>query len=632
MNAIRQILFLLFFLMNCVLSLQAQILPQEKFTTIPSHPRILLLAGEEKQIQASIEADSTWKKLHLGILEECDRIVATQPVQRIQIGRRLLDKSRECLRRMFYLSYAYRLTKQQKYLKRAETELLAVAAFSDWNPSHFLDVGEMTMAVAIGYDWLHEVLPESSRNTIKEAILKKGIEPSLDSKYNSWLKASHNWNQVCNAGITYGALAIFEDYPQLAQQMINRSIESIVLPLKDYEPDGAYPEGYSYWGYGTSFQVMFNSAIERVFGNKNGLAHHPGFMKTASYLLHMNGASGNSFNYSDAGSEKGLQPAMFWFAQKLKDPSLLWVEKQEMLNGDSHTNLKNRLLPAMLLWGYQIQLKDIPEPKSKMWVGKGKNPVALMRTSWTDPHAIYVGFKTGSPSVNHGHMDVGSFIMEANGERWAMDFGMQNYESLESKGINIWGKEQQAQRWEVFRYNNFTHNTLTVNNALQLVNGYATITSSSAKPSSLYAITDLTSVYKTQLKAVQRGISIIDQKYVAIRDEIETGDSSSIVRWTMLTSAEARINSKGIIELSKNGKKLHLQVQSQAKVSLKTWPTDPPKPYDAPNPGTVLVGFEVEIPKHSRESLTVLLIPQNNTIKASKQIMPLENWGRSVVE
>jgi hypothetical protein len=34
--------------------------------------------------------------------------------------------------------------------------MLAAAAFSDWNPSHFLDVAEMTAALAIGYDWLYE--------------------------------------------------------------------------------------------------------------------------------------------------------------------------------------------------------------------------------------------------------------------------------------------------------------------------------------------------------------------------------------------------------------------------------------------------------------------------------------------
>ena len=174
------------------------------------------------------------------------------------------------------------MTHQDTYLKRAEKELLALSAFSDWNPTHFLDVAEMTMAVSIGYDWLYNDLSEASRSTIKEAILKKGIEPSLDNKYNSWLKATHNWNQVCNAGMTYGALAVYEDNPVLAKSVINRAIESVVLPMQDYVPDGAYPEGYSYWGYGTSFNVMLISVLENAYGTDFGLTNQPGFLKTAA--------------------------------------------------------------------------------------------------------------------------------------------------------------------------------------------------------------------------------------------------------------------------------------------------------------------------------------------------------------
>ena len=137
----------------------------------------------------------------------------------------------------------------------------------------------MTMAMSIGYDWLYNDLSETSIAIIKEAIIKKGIEPSLDEKNNSWLKVTHNWNQVCNAGMTYGALAIYEDNPQLAKQIINRAINSIVLPMKDYSPDGAYPEGYGYWGYGTSFNVMFISAIEKAFKKDFGLSGNPAFFK-----------------------------------------------------------------------------------------------------------------------------------------------------------------------------------------------------------------------------------------------------------------------------------------------------------------------------------------------------------------
>jgi hypothetical protein len=594
---------------------------------LPAHPRILMLQGEEDAVKKTIAEDAIWSKLQQAILTEAGNLLTVMPVERIQIGRRLLDKSREALRRLFFLSYAYRMTQQQKYFDRAEKEMLAIAAFTDWNPSHFLDVAEMTMAMSIGYDWVYNNLSESSRATIKMAIIKKGLEPSLDEKNNSWLKVTHNWNQVCNAGMTYGAIATYEDNPQLAKQIINRSIEAIVLPMKDYSPDGAYPEGYGYWGYGTSFNVMFISAIEKLFGKDFGLSEQPGYLKTPGYLENMTGPSGMPFNYSDAGSNGGLQPAMFWFAARLKDPSLLWVERSRLINGEPKSFVGNRLLPAIMLWSNGVGLKKMTEPKSKMWVGKGKNPVALMRTSWTDSAAIYVGMKGGSASVNHAHMDIGSFVMEADGIRWAMDFGMQDYESLESKGIQVFGRTQNAQRWSIFRYNNFVHNTLTVNNEHQKVDGYAPITSSSSSPLFMNAVTDMTEVYKGSLSKVSRGLAIIDQKYVVVRDEIETLPDETTIRWTLLTAADVKITGKNEAELTKNGKKLLLRVQEPANITMKIWSTVPPNSYDAANPGTALIGFEVNIPGNTKTNIVVSLIPQGAEKRADKKIEPLQKWG-----
>src|SRR3984893_2867717 len=357
----KLLLKLLVFLLLIHLFASAQVDHIGSTLKLPHHPRILMLKGEEGPIKSTIAADDTWGKMHQVILAECDSLLNLPPVERIQIGRRLLDKSREALRRLFFLSYAYRMSQHPKYLQRAEKELLAVAAFSDWNPSHFLDVAEMTMAEAIGYDWLYNDLSANSRSVIREAILKKGIEPSLDPKYNGWLKVEHNWNQVCNAGITYGAIALYEDQPELSKQIINRAIESIVKPMQEYSPDGAYPEGYGYWGYGTSFNVMFISAIEKLFGKDFGLAKQPGFLKTAGYFETMTGPSGNPFNYSDAGAEGGIQPAMFWFASRLKDPSLLWVERSRLMKDDPKRYVKDRLLPAIMLWSGGLSINTISE-------------------------------------------------------------------------------------------------------------------------------------------------------------------------------------------------------------------------------------------------------------------------------
>ncbi len=594
--------------------------------TLPDHPRILWLAGEEKQIYDKIAANTVLADLHQEILKESDKIIALPVLERKQIGRRLLSVSREALRRIFYLSYSFRMTEESKYVKRAAEELMSVCSFSDWNQSHFLDVGEMTMAVAIGYDWLSHTFSPDLKNLVKNALISKGLSPSFHPKDSWFLTATNNWNQVCNAGMTFGALAVYEDVPDLSFHIIERAIESIRIPMKDYAPDGAYPEGYGYWDYGTSFNVLFLSALEKVFKTDFQLSSAPGFMHTGSYYEHMVAPSGRPYNYADAGIGAGLTPAMFWFAQKTNDPSLLWMEKMFMGNKKNKGYLKNRLLPALMIWAADLSVDQIPAPKELTWTGQGVTPVSLMRTSWTDSDALFLGIKGGTASSNHAHMDAGSFIMEAHGVRWAMDFGMQNYESLESKGVALWGRAQDAQRWDVFRYNNLAHNTLTVDNSYHRVKGYAPIESATTNPAFMSAVTDLSTVFEGQLAGVKRGAAIVDKGYVLIQDEIKTlAKDETTVRWTMLTSAQVKMIGKNRIRLLQDGKTLELRVIEPAKVTLKTWSTKSTKDYDADNSGTTLIGFEVVLPSHTEASLVVALIPQGAKYN-KKDFRSLNEW------
>lgn len=628
-NMLPMLKILYTLLLSCmVAAVQAQTGLPAAGSKMPAHPRLLLLKGEEAKIVRIINANDGRKKIHTAILASCDSLISVAPVQRIQIGRRLLDKSREALRRIFYLSYAWRMTSDERYLKRGEKELLAISAFSDWNPSHFLDVAEMTMAAAIGYDWLHKGLQPASRKIIREAILNKGINASLDSNNNGWLRATNNWNQVCNAGMAYGALAIYEDEPQLAETIIKRSIQSVPVSMEVYAPEGAYPEGYSYWGYGTSFNVLLINALEKVYRQDFGLSQKPGFLASAAYMRAMIGPTGKPFNYSDAGNNAEFQAAMFWFAEKQNDPSLLWNEEKYLESVSRGKLTSDRILPAAMIWGSSISLNNIATPKETAWNGGGKNPVSLMRTSWTDPNAIYVGVKGGSPSLSHAHMDVGSFVMEANGQRWAMDFGMQQYESLESKKVNLWDMKQNSQRWQVFRYNNRVHNTLTVNDQLQNVEGKAPITGFSVRPEFMNAITDLTPLYSGVLKKASRGVAIAEENYVIITDELETSSSAASIRWTMLTPASVKIIGTNKAELTQNGKKLTLMVLGPGELIMRTWPTIPTNEYDAPNPGTMMTGYEVKMPANSKQSITVLLIPEGNEKAVKNSLTSLQKWPK----
>jgi hypothetical protein len=95
-----------------------------------------------------------------------------------------------------------------------------------------------------------------------------------------------------------------------------------------------------------------------------------------------------------------------------------------------------------------------------------------------------------------------------------------------------------------------------------------------------------------------------------------------------LTPASAKIIGKNQIELTKNGKTLLLKVKAKGKIVMKTWSTDPPHDYDAPNPGTTLVGFEIILPANTKTAINVSLLPGETGTKRFKKIMPLEKWGK----
>ncbi|UCH65816.1 MAG: hypothetical protein JSW63_01400, partial [Ignavibacterium sp.] len=381
------------------------------------------------------------------ILDVANNMIQLKPLQRELQGRRLLYVSSIYSKRILYLSYSYLVTKEVKYLLKAEEEMLAATEFTDWNPSHFLDVAEMTTALAIGYDWLYADLSEESKQKIRQAIIEKGLLPSLDEE-QWWLKANNNWNQICNTGLVLGSLAIYEDDPVLADSIIHRASLTIKLPLDQYEPDGAYPEGPGYWGYGTTFNVILFDAITKIPKFKNKFEVTPAFLKSAEYVLHTCGPAGN-FNYSDCNSNCSFQPILFWFSKMLENNEILWHQKKYLdmiFNSKIKISAKGngyRFLPFLMIWANGLEVNSIKEPKDKSWTGHGSTPLSIHRTSW-DNEAIFVGIKGGSPSNPHGHMDIGSFVMDVDNVRWAIDIGAHDYNKLESEGLNIWSHKQNS--------------------------------------------------------------------------------------------------------------------------------------------------------------------------------------------
>ena len=151
----------------------------------------------------------------------------------------ILNISRSVLDRMYKLGLVYRLYGDTNFAERAWLELQQVAStnFPDWHPAHFLDTAEMTHACAIGYDWLYDYWTTARRDTIRVAILTKGLSPSLTLYTNtsSWVASSaNNWNLVCNGGMVLGALALGLDGESTNEYVLSKAVASAAQVMRHY--------------------------------------------------------------------------------------------------------------------------------------------------------------------------------------------------------------------------------------------------------------------------------------------------------------------------------------------------------------------------------------------------------------
>ena len=511
------------------------------------HPRLLVSNQERgqdegysthyeyslKDLQRCVGGNPVARQADSVIVAFCDAVLDEPPATRKMIGRRLLHTSRAALKRIFWLGYTYRVHGGEAYARKAIDEMLAVSAFSDWNPAHFLDVGEMTMAVAIGYDWLYDKMTPRERKTVARAIIDKGLKPALNPN-DVWFYTSEiNWNAVCNAGMVYGALAVWEEDPDFCRSMLEKSLESNKLAYKAYE-GGGYPEGYNYWGYGTSFQLMLAAAVNYAFPGKDGL-YVDNRSLSFDFVRFTSTPAGNCFSFSDAYRKATGQYMQVWGNRWGLYPEIRIMEETGF-----ERLCEERLFPMFLI-GLAGHGMSADVPVDHYFQCGGTTPVFIYRSGWRSRDDDYLGIKGGLTMSSHSHCDQGSFYFESDGVTWATDLGMQDYNSLETAGVDLWDMTQDSERWSVFRIGPFSHNILTVNGHTPKVNHPASFSRTwmpeeGARQNRIGAEMDLTGLYTEDLDSCRRAVYLWDGD-LHVMDLVQAGDSVCTVRWAMCTEA-----------------------------------------------------------------------------------------------
>lgn len=521
-------------------------------TLKPAHPRLILDDDAVARVRHIVRADLHAGRWYAALRSEAEALLEQPPSEyEIPDGRRLLSVSRRVKERVRTLALVYRLDGERRYCERVWDEVAAAAGFVDWNPSHFLDTAEMTHALALAYDWLYDRWDEGQREVMCQAMITHGLEPALEVYRGGgwWSQAENNWNQVCNGGIGMGALAIADEQPGLAAEILHHAIRSLPRAMGYYAPDGAGTEGVTYWDYGTRYNIVFLSALETALGTDYGLSEIEGFDLSGGYQMYMSGADRMAFDFGDCGLRRMSTAQHFWMGRRYGRPEYSGFRYSELAHPERNGGVLD------LLWfddgGRDVDMSSLPLDRHYR-----KAECMSMRSAWNDPDALVLAVQAGQNRDGaHRHLDLGSYIVEALGERWIIDCGVERETYQRHRN--------QRQRWEFYRVRAEGHNTLVINpdeGPDQDLDAFAAIEPQIEAGRSDAQI-DLSQPYAGRARSVRRTLSMVERAYVTVVDEVHA--DAPVEVWSFLhTEAEVTL-SEDCTEatLHQNGKQVSVRIE-----------------------------------------------------------------------
>lgn len=599
--------------------------PQQPRVTgpLPTHPRLILTPQVKNRVAELIQMDAWAKAFFEKIRLAADAMLDQPVIERKLVGKarfRMLDTSRKALQNIVVMGMAYTFAPNERLGQRLIDEMIAIANFEDWHPSHFLDTAEMSMAMALGYDWLYNDMTEQQRQIIRDGIIKHGLEAGM--KHDGGKFAAYNWNQVRYGGLTAGALAVFEDTPELAQAILQQAHQYYRLALDSYK-GGVYPEGPNYWKYGTSYSCLMSECLQTALGDDWGIRNTPGFSESFDFVIQMVTPTDQLYNFADSGMRSGALPYHMWASRVYGRPDFTVLSQRSFGPQLEKIDIqKFHTHPLALLW-YQPVADQHAAMPTTYYVGKGeKVHVAAMRSSWDDD-ASFIGLKGGMLAVNHGHMDIGSFLIEAHGVRWASDLGMERaiYQRNDS-----WKTTPGSHRWTFFRTNNFSHNTLTLGKHLQTFTGINPIIADKHDAFGKFTVMDITNAYHGHAQNIQRGIALLPDRSMLVQDDYQGIDPTLDLHWNMMTQASITLSPDGKHAQLKHDKQtMSLSIVQPAEARFSITDATPPTQSEHQNKNFQRLMINLPAPV-SDGSITVQFVCGSTKTHHAILCKPLMQW------
>ncbi|MEP0842228.1 MAG: heparinase II/III family protein [Phycisphaerae bacterium] len=563
------------------------------------HPRLFASATDFARLKAAIRDHRVLHEWYRRILEDAEDMRSTEPMPHMVGG----EHPRMAIHRIATCAGLYWLTGDREKAERARDELMAAAGYDSWGEGVNLGVAEMAFAAGLGYDWLHAFLTPQERSQVRTAIMEKALRAGLEhyDRRLRWYARTNNWNQVCNAGLAVGALAIADEEPDITRRILAGARRSIEHSMRSYDPDGGWNEGPDYWWYGTGYFVRYVAALESALGTDLGCRKAPGFAETGEFRIYSIGPFGEAFNFADSLPFPLPSPAMYWLARAFDRP--------EYAVHESRLELRRPQMFDLIWSAGRPPPKQVPDlPRDRLFRGID---VACFRGAWDDPQAVFVGFKAGENTNGHGHLDAGSFVLDALGERWAIDLGHEKYQLPGYFG---------AQRWQYFRTRNESHNTLTLDGENQDPRARAPIVAFQSKPEQAFAVAELSPAYRRPPGSLRRGIALLNRRDVLIRDELKTDVPVDVV-WNLYTRAEVRLTGRRAA-LTLRGRNLFARILSAPPEARFEWAPAKAPPEERQQPDVQSLRLRLSVTQPCE--IVVLLTPAEDA--PTPPMLPLDRW------
>lgn len=496
-------------------------------------------------------------------------------------------------------SFMYKLTGDESYAKRAWLEIETICSddFPDWNPIHLLDTGQFMNGMAVSYDWLYDWLSQEQKSVMCRAIIDKGLSVMCDifdgkAVYSSWSDTprsypfysnTDNWNFVCCGGALMAALSIFDECTgtdrYMCERVMQESVKILSYSATCFSPTGDWYEGPGYWALSNETMTEACASLLASAGTDYGIMDAPGVSITCTVPFSLIGEY--TFNYSNSGEgNAGTVPTtreMFFYADRFN--------RDDYANGRFMIMDEYNVTPDFRDLIYCTR-KFEPEPISlntdyylKM------SEIVTMRNADVEDGLIFAGLHGGENQPAQGHLDIGQFVIDSFGDRFACDLGLEDYNLM-------------APYYHKYRNRAEGHNTLVINpdNRMydQSLTGVGRIIRNEHNNASSIAVVNMTSAYTGYADSAVRGMKFInDRTSILIQDEVRGVarklNNENEIYWFMHTKADVTlIDNNRVAVLDVNGNKMYATLLTDGYFGVMDaapLPTSPTADGQDPNNG-----------------------------------------------